>query len=154
MDQVPVRIDGDLAASLKSEADKLGLPLTTHLNAYLRRALHEARETRPVYIPPGRDPSSIREFKQEPGLNRKRLWVFRDMTQSLVWMLPAAIEAASDLFIVVRPSGGRAVAIGVDTLIAWPEYKADLERLTLMHAWFNSGAVVHPGSSDQFRPSP
>lgn len=153
MDQVNVRLDADVAAALKADAERGGVTMTGYLNELLRRTIRECRETRPVYLPPGRTPEAIQVFHQNVGSHRKYLWVFRDLNQPVVWMLPAVLEGAHDLHVVVRPAGGRAMALPLDNLVAWSPYTSEHERIGLMHPWHQAGAAVHPWTTESFRPS-
>lgn len=161
MDTVTFRLDGDVASTCKVNAERAGLPMSEYINELVRVTLRAGKGIQPVYIPPGRTDEATRAFQSDAQLNANksshvhhvaRLWVFRDLVQPVVWMLPAHLENQSELHVVLRQQGGRAFAVSRDQLISWTVYTSEQERMVLMFDWYHAGATPHPWNALIFKP--
>ncbi|MDP2308600.1 MAG: hypothetical protein Q8P18_21445 [Pseudomonadota bacterium] len=150
-DTVSFRLDGDIASVARVNAERAGLPMSEYVNELIRMTLRAPRGIQPVYVPPGRSDEATAMFVKDKGSNVDRLWVFRDLVQPIVWMLPAVEEDYSEFSVRIRPRQGRAFAVARDNLVAWTAYSSAHERIGLMYDWLHAGATLHPWDTTNFR---
>lgn len=151
-DTISFRLDGEIAATARTHAERSGLPLTAYIHELLRSRLRESPGLQPVHIARGNTQGAGDEFERDRVTqNVTRVWVFRDLIQPIVWALPATLEACDQFRVRIRPTGGVAFAVPRDNLVAWPPYGAEHESVGLMFEWIYAGATLHPWDTTGFK---